>query len=176
MYKKVVHQLVEKSLLQSRTAIVFQYFDLRPCLLRRPSRSLGSCVQKGLGEPGWWANVCKCFEADPELTTKMLRSESGAVRPPDWAVTPLAAAEPPTDDRPTLAAAVGSAVRAVHAEVLRQRYDRGGDLCEFFVDGGAAKAGGKPRIGSPARPSYTETGPTRCVPDGYRQRKLWRAA
>jgi len=70
--------------------------------------------------------------------------------PPDWALTPLAAAEPPTDDRPTLAAAVGSAVRAVLAEIVRQRYDRGGDLREkFSVDECAAKAGGKPQIGAP---------------------------
>ena len=92
------------------------------------------------------------------MTMQMLRSASGAVRPPDWAVTPLAAAEPPTDDRPTLAAAVGSAVRAVLAEIVRQRYDRGGDLREkSFVDECAAQAGGKPPIGTPC---CTETGPT----------------
>jgi hypothetical protein len=102
-----------------------------------------------------------CFEANPELTSKMLRSDSGAVRPPDWAVTPLAAAEPPTDDRPTLAAAVGSAVRAVLAEIVRQRYDRGGDLREkSFVGECAATAGGKPSIGAPR---CTETDPTADV-------------
>ena len=87
-------------------------------------------MQNLLDKHGWWELVLECYAADPELTTKMLRSESGAVRPPDWAVTPLAAAEPPTDDRPTLAAAAGSAVRAVLAEVVRQRNDRGGDLRE----------------------------------------------
>ncbi len=105
-------------------------------------------MQKQLDKPGWWPNVRACFEADPELTTDMLRSESGAVRPPDWAVTPLAASEPPTDDRPTLAAAVGSAVRAVHAEVVRQPHDGGEGLREVFVDESDETAGVKPPIGS----------------------------
>jgi hypothetical protein len=80
-------------------------------------------------------------------------------------VTPFAAAEPPTDDRPTLAAAVGSAVRAVLAEIVRQRYDRGGDLREkSFVGECAAKAGGKPPIGTPCctklakQPKWRERG------------------